>query len=251
MDGPPPGLPARGLRAIVLAADVGVPAGLVLYCILEFGSTGGFLMQRPMYATPEETRAAVLLGIGAGFVAVAWFFLQPIGRLFAIGNPRTSGRPISEPLVATGLEGREPSPRSLSFLLLGETTNFFLATFGVLALMGGLLIPVQSYLPEALPYIFPGGLLLLVWFIWSRVARLRRLCRIGAEVEGRLAAVLAGDEGSKTAHYEYFFDGQRGDVTNTSWWLKRLALRHGDRVIVLVDPRNPDDAVILGRYPTS
>jgi hypothetical protein len=184
-------------------------------------------------------------------VAAAWFFLKPFGRLYAIGSPRESQGHMPEPLVAIGLEGREPSPRSLPFLLLGETTNFLMATFGVFALIGGLLIPLQSYVPEALPYLFPGAFLLLVMFIWSRVTRLRRLCRLGAEVEGRLIAVDTDDEGGKTARYAYSLRGQHGEVSNSSWWHKRLALRHGERVIVLVDPREPSDAVILGRLPST
>jgi len=225
VDGQTPGYGGRLAAALPGGIDLGVLFGLALYSLLEFASTGSFGWQRSSYATAAETKAAVMLGIGAGLAAVGWYFLMPFGRLF--------------------------SPRSFAFLLVGEIDTVVLGAFGVAVLMGVLLFPIGTYLPQAFPYVIPVGLLAFGAFLWSRIARLRRLCRIGAEVEGLLLKVDTGSDGAKTARYGYTFSGMPFMVSNSSWWLKALALRHGDHVIVLVDPRNPGDAVILGRFPTT
>ena len=250
MDGQTPGYGGRLAAALPGGIDLGVLFGLALYSLLEFASTGSFGWQRSSYATAAETKAAVMLGIGAGLAAVGWYFLMPFGRLF---SPRPLGwdAPEPEPSGALGLEGKEPSLRSFAFLLVGEIDTVVLGAFGVAVLMGVLLFPIGTYLPQAFPYVIPVGLLAFGAFLWSRIARLRRLCRIGTEVEAILLKVDTASDGEKTARYGYTFRGMPFMVSNSSWWLKALALRHGDHVIVLVDPRKPGDAVILGRFPTT
>jgi hypothetical protein len=250
VSGPTPGYVSKIAKASPFVIDVGVSAGLAVYCVLEFGSTGSFGWQRSVYATPSETKAGVLLGISAGFLAAGWLYLHPITRLFGGRSPKAR-QLEAVPTGPTGLRGNDPSPRSLPRLLLGDISTIVLVGFGFMALVGVLLVPAASYAPEALSALSAAGLLGFLAFVWSRVARLRRLCRTGAEVEGRFVKLDSDDTGNVTARYSYSYGGVQGEVSNGSWFLKRLAMRYGERVIVLLDPRTPGDAVILGRYPTS
>jgi len=240
----------RRIRA-ALCADLGIAAGLALYFLLEFASTGSFGFQRSSYASPAETKAAVLLGIGAGVAAAGWLFLHPIGRLLAPRAPQDSMEPEPPPVDPTGLDGKEPSPRSLAFLVLGELRTYFMAALGFLTLAGLLAMTVVGYVPQVFPYLIPAAIAAFCVYVWSRVRRLQGLCRTGAEVEGRLLKVDTDQDGEKTARYRYEYRGAPHEISNSSWWLRSLALRHGERIIVLLDQRHPDDAVILGRYPSA
>ena len=157
----------------------------------------------------------------------------------------------SPPPDPAGIDGREPSARPLAPLIAAELRTYAIAAFGIAALIFVLLAPVTQRAPALLPLLYPAGLLGFVVYVWSRVARLQRLCRTGAEVEGRLVGVDVDDDRQMLARYEYSFRGQTGRVTNNSWLGRRFALRHGERIIVLLDPLKPHDAVILGRLPNT
>lgn len=236
---------------VASSIDLGIIVGLALYCLYEFVSTGSFGFQRSSYRTAGETEAAIILGIGAGVAATLWFLVWPIERLF--GSPTLSPPEDAEPFPAepAGIDGGPPSHRSLFLLMLGETRTYFLAAVGVLLLIGVLYVPLGRYVSNADVYLSAAGLLIFLAFMWRRVARLLRLCRVGVEVEGRLQAVTrASSDGEKTARYVYQYRGRPGSISNSSWLMERLALRHGEHIVVLIDPRHPDDGVILGRHPS-
>jgi hypothetical protein len=234
-------------RRTPTAADLGVITGLALYCALEFGSTGSFGWQRSSYVSATEAKAAILLGIASGFAAAGWWFIRPLYTVSALrtGSASTENGLLPQP---QGLRGNKPSKRSLPSLLVGEAMVLF---FGAIALFGlavASVTPLLAYVPVAVPYLLVGTAVLFVLFLRSRIGRLRRLIRTGAEVEGRLLyAPIGWGDGPFTARYAYSYRGQSKQITNTSVISKGLALRHGKRVIVLCDPRNPGDAVILGR----
>jgi hypothetical protein len=248
-----PGYLEQLTRGIADFADFGVTAGLAAYCILELRSTGNFGLQPSSYATAAETQAGVILGIAAGFAAAAFFMLLPIGRVFGTSRPAKTDEVPPAPIdvVSVGLGGREPSPRPLTPLIRAELRGYAMAAFGFATLVVALYVPISRSLPSALPFVVPAGLLGLLLYLWSRVARLQRLCRTGTEVEGRLVGVDVGDDRQMLARYEYSFRGRTRRVTNNSWLGRRSALRYGERIIVLLDPLEPQDAVILGRLPNT
>lgn len=240
-------------RGIADFADFGIIAGLTAYCILESRSTGSFGFQPSSYATFAETRAGVILGLGAGFAAVAFLLLLPIGRTF--GSSRPAKKDWSQfptaPVDGVGVDGGEPSPRSLAPLILAELRGYVIAAFMVAALAVFLYSPVSRFMPPLTPLVYPGALVGFLAYVWARVARLQRLCRTGTEVEGRLVGVDVGRERQMLARYEYKFRGRTRRVTNNSWLGRRAAVRHGERIIVLLDPLKPEDAVILGPLPNT
>ena len=240
-------------RGVADFADFGVFLGLLAYFFLEARNTGSFGFQPSSYPTFAETRAGVILGIAAGFGAVAFLFMLPIGRVIGSSRPRKFGahQLPAVPVAAVGIDGAEPSPRSLTRLILAELRGYVITALMVAALAFVLTTPVSRFMPSILPLVYPAALLGFLYYLWSRVSRLQRLCGTGTEVEGRLVGVDVGSDRQMLARYQYTFGGRTRRVTNNSWLGRRAAVRHGERITVLLDPHKPDDAVILGRLPNT
>lgn len=241
------------LRGVADFADFGVIVGLSAYVVLESRNTGNFGLQPSSYPTFAETRAGVILGIAAGFGAAAFLFVLPIGRVLGSSRPRKFGahQLPAVPVEAVGIDGAEPSPRSLARLIMAELRGYVIAAFMVATLAFVLTTPVSRFMPSILPLVYPAALLGFLYYVWSRASRLQRLCATGAEVEGRLVGVDVGRDRQMLARYEYTFGGRTRRVTNNSWLGRRAAVRYGERIIVLLDPHKPEDAVILGRLPNT
>lgn len=240
-------------RGVADFADWGVIVGLSAYFILESRNTGSFGFQPSSYPTFAETRAGVILGIAAGFGAAAFLMLLPIAHAFGSFRPGKSRafQFPADPVDGVGVDGGEPSPRPLTRLIPAELRGYVIAALMVAAVAFALSTPVSRFMPSVLPILYPAALLGFLFYLWSRVSRLQRLCRTGAEVEGRLVGVDVGKERQMLARYEYKFGGRTRRVTNNSWLGRRAAVRHGERIIVLLDPLKPEDAVILGPLPTT
>ena len=241
------------LHGLADFADFGIFVGFTAYFILELRNTGSFGFQSSSYTTFEETRAGVILGIAAAFGAAGFLMLLPIGHTFGSSRPRKAVAlqfPAGS-VEGVGIDGGEPSPRPLAPLILAELRGYVITA---LMLGAGALVlntHVSRFMPVLEPVVYPAALLTLLMYLWSRVARLQRLCQTGTEVEGHLVGIDVGRERQMLARYEYEFRGRTRRVTNDSWLGRRAAVRHGERIIVLLDPLKPEDAVILRRLPSA
>ncbi|HEV2016676.1 MAG TPA: hypothetical protein VGQ98_00080 [Gemmatimonadaceae bacterium] len=101
------------------------------------------------------------------------------------------------------------------------------------------------------PLVLLGAIAILVRWLVQRARILRQLCQIGVEVEAELVNETdssAGDTDFRTATYRYEYAGRNHSLElTTTDFFTGLATRHGERVVLLIDPTQPWVAVVLKR----
>jgi uncharacterized protein DUF3592 len=146
------------------------------------------------------------------------------------------------------------SDRSFVDLLEEDWINAFYGS-PIITVMVAVGLPFALFTaPAWVPQFWPLSLVALValaaivLLLARRVWTLRRLCDIGVEVEADLTDLsdIYGETDFRTATYRYECSGEVHDfkVTGADFFMSR-ASRHGEHVLLLVDPRQPKRATFL------
>jgi hypothetical protein len=236
-------------------ADRTVSGTLIAVFLLGLLATGFFGFSNSAIGISQlEMRSDVavsLLALGAGLL---WGWLAPISRLAGARQGAAPETPeigvVTAVIGPLGLNGAPPSPRPLWLLLRREVGD--LISLLVVLICGGVFAFLAAYqlgisVRDAAIGIVGIALVLLVAATTARVRTLRRLCATGVEIEANIDDVSTAGSGENrryVAQYHYFFAG-RSFPLRISGMLHRSVTRFGERPVVLVDPADPNSAVIF------